>query len=242
VNVRRVGHILAYPVRYAGVLQAWRRLRRNTDLAPEEALEFARSFSWYQGDNISPTQQDTEILGVLGLLRERPPRAVVEVGTDKGGTLFLWSRVAAPDAILVAIDNHPLGALGTRSAWAAVRRCFARAQQRVDLLIPRDSHDPRTVDEVRQRLEGRPVDFVFIDGDHEYEGVKRDFELYSPLVRPGGLIAFHDINEMYWPGVGRLWDELKPHHETVEFVANDPPRRWGIGVIRVGGADAQAAA
>lgn len=37
------------------------------------------------------------------------------------------------------------------------------------------------------------IDFLFIDGDHTYEGVKRDFLMYSPLVRKGGIIAFHDI-------------------------------------------------
>jgi len=42
-------------------------------------------------------------------------------------------------------------------------------------------------------LNGEPLDFLFIDGDHTYEGVKRDFEMYSPLVRNGGIIAFHDI-------------------------------------------------
>lgn len=37
------------------------------------------------------------------------------------------------------------------------------------------------------------MDFLFIDGDHAYEGVKADFEMYSPLVRKGGLVALHDI-------------------------------------------------
>jgi predicted O-methyltransferase YrrM len=40
-----------------------------------------------------------------------------------------------------------------------------------------------------------PVDLIFIDGDHSYEGVKQDFEIYAPLVRSDGLIAFHDILE-----------------------------------------------
>jgi predicted O-methyltransferase YrrM len=37
------------------------------------------------------------------------------------------------------------------------------------------------------------LDFLFIDGDHTYEGVKQDFEMYTPLVRKGGLVAMHDI-------------------------------------------------
>ena len=33
------------------------------------------------------------------------------------------------------------------------------------------------------------IDFLFLDGDHSYEGVRRDFENYAPLVRPGGIVA-----------------------------------------------------
>jgi len=38
---------------------------------------------------------------------------------------------------------------------------------------------------------------VFIDADHSYEGVKNDFELWSPRVRPNGLVAFHDTNQEF---------------------------------------------
>lgn len=39
----------------------------------------------------------------------------------------------------------------------------------------------------------KPIEFLFIDGDHEYEAVEKDFLLYSPHVINGGVIAFHDI-------------------------------------------------
>lgn len=222
-----------YVLKLAGSVAAHARLRRVGELPPEEALSFARSFRPWRGGSIAPTQQDQEILALLRLLAQRRPRTVVEIGTDTGGTLFLWTRVAAPDAVLVAVDNQPIGALGTWSAWTIVRRGFARARQRLVFLIPRDSHDLRTLEELRGVLGDRRIDFLFVDGDHEYEGVKRDFELYSPLVAPGGLIAFHDVNESIWPGVVRLWQELKPQHETLELIANDPPGRMGIGVINV---------
>ena len=45
-----------------------------------------------------------------------------------------------------------------------------------------------------------PIDVLFIDGDHSYEGVKRDWNLFSPFVRPFGTVIFHDT----------LWD-LAPH-------------------------------
>jgi cephalosporin hydroxylase len=220
------------PLDYAGAVVGIVRVRR-APTEPAAALDFARTTRWPRGTHIAASQQRKEILDLLALLAENPPRAVVEIGTDEGGTLFLWARVAAPDALLVAVDDRPLGPTGTRSPWAIVRRAFALDSQRIELLIPRDSHDPATANEVRGLVHGREVDFLFVDGDHSYEGVKRDWELFSPLVRPGGLVAFHDVNEKRHPGVIRFWRELEKSHDTTKLVANDPPGTFGIGVVRV---------
>lgn len=40
----------------------------------------------------------------------------------------------------------------------------------------------------------KPIDFLFIDGAHDYENVKKDFELWSPYLKSDGIIAFHDAN------------------------------------------------
>ena len=40
-----------------------------------------------------------------------------------------------------------------------------------------------------------PIDLVFIDGNHEYDAVLQDFCDWSPLVKPGGIIAFYDVNK-----------------------------------------------
>lgn len=64
-------------------------------------------------------------------------------------------------------------------------------------------------------------DFVFIDGDHSYQGVRHDYELVR--VTPA-MIMFHDICSDSWPGDGRLWRDLvgtKTYH-TVEFVRQYP--------------------
>jgi Methyltransferase domain len=45
----------------------------------------------------------------------------------------------------------------------------------------------------------RPLDYLFIDGDHSYEAVRRDFEGWSGHVVPEGLVAFHDaLTEAAW--------------------------------------------
>ena len=95
-------------------------------------------------------------------------------------------------------------------------------------MLPADSHDPATLATLRRTLDGRRIDFLFVDGDHSYEGVRRDFELYTPFVRSGGIVALHDIASPIAPGVARFWEELKGAYETDERIASD----LGIGVVR----------
>lgn len=79
--------------------------------------------------------------------------------------------------------------------------------------------------------------YLFIDADHRYSGVRADFELYAPLVRPGGLIAFHDISDNTQPGVevNKLWSEIKQICPVKEFLNPNKAEGQllvaGIGVI-----------
>jgi predicted O-methyltransferase YrrM len=88
-------------------------------------------------------------------------------------------------------------------------------------------------------LAGREIDFLFIDGDHTYEGVKSDFEMYSPLVRAGGLVAFHDIVPDRFETTGEVhiyWNELKQRgYEQRELIDLVGSRGYGIGVVFLGG-------
>ncbi len=51
---------------------------------------------------------------------------------------------------------------------------------------------------------GKAIDFIFIDGSHQYLDVLKDFELSFPLVKNGGWIAFHDVVHT-WPGPESVW-------------------------------------
>lgn len=82
-------------------------------------------------------------------------------------------------------------------------------------------------------LEGRQVDFLMIDGDHSYEGVRQDFEMYHALVRNGGLIAFHDVAinpDVPEYGVAKFWQELKKYHRTHEFIDPETLGKAGMGI------------
>lgn len=66
--------------------------------------------------------------------------------------------------------------------------------------------DLDTVKLVELTLEGREVDFLFIDGGHQYENVSNDFRNYISFVRIGGLVGFHDLGNE--PGVEKFFNEL----------------------------------
>ncbi len=48
-----------------------------------------------------------------------------------------------------------------------------------------------------------PIDLLFIDASHAYPFVLRDFETWFPLVKPHGVVAFHDANGIH-PGPTRV--------------------------------------
>jgi len=55
------------------------------------------------------------------------------------------------------------------------------------------------------------IDLLFIDGDHSYDGVIADFNMYSDLVSVGGYIVFDDYNDsVYSPEVKIAVDTLLP--------------------------------
>ncbi len=64
-----------------------------------------------------------------------------------------------------------------------------------------------------------PIDLLFIDANHEYECVYRDFHLWSPFLRNGGIIALHDVSPNF-PGPARVkQDEMQsPDFEALEQV------------------------
>jgi cephalosporin hydroxylase len=180
-------------------------------------------------------QQHNEIAGLLDILRQNPPKYVCEIGTASGGTLFLLAQVCAPDALLLSVD---LGLLRER---CLVHGRFATRKQKI-VSVRGDSRAPTTLERVRSLLRGHPLDLLFIDGDHSYEGVKADFVDYGPLVRPRGLIVFHDIvrdfgtrfgtpTGHYTGGVPDFWEEIKAQHRTSELIEDPGQDGYGIGIV-----------
>ncbi len=182
-------------------------------------------------------QKPREIIALLNMLQKNPPRYVCEIGTASGGTLFLLAQASSPDALLVSVD------IGMSWERSLVHAGFANGGQKI-ISVRKDSRAPQAIEQVRAHLRGKCLDLLFIDGDHTYEGVKADFINYSPLVREGGLIVFHDIvadfrtrygtqipDAPYTGEVPVFWQEIKSRHKTTELIEDPEQDGYGIGVV-----------
>lgn len=189
-------------------------------------------------------QKVPELEGLLNMVSELRPKVVVEVGSARGGTIWGLSQVCDDGTLFVSIDmpaGSPIDVRNGEDVYGGRDRdriaTFVRDTQKIHLLDG-DSQD----DGMRKRLEfilqGREIDFLFIDADHRYSGVKRDYELYSPLVRKGGLIAFHDVipQSDVRSGVHTLWAQIKKRNQgrwSEHIHRFSSSADWGgIGVVR----------
>jgi len=182
--------------------------------------------------SIEPQQIRSELKQAAERAKETDPSVVMEIGTADGGTLYTWSRYLNPD-VIISVDL-PGGIHG--GGYPAEREKFYREFTDADLYLYRaDSHSEKTRDIVEEQLAGDSIDFLFIDGDHRYEGVKRDFELYKSLVREGGIIALHDIVEnpnQDSVSVHQYWEELCEQYEVETIIADPDYQDWaGIGLV-----------
>ena len=71
----------------------------NGSMTPDKLVDFA-----LKCPAISPVQMRSELVEYARIVAELRPRAVLEIGTFRGGTLFIHSRLATPDATLISVD------------------------------------------------------------------------------------------------------------------------------------------
>lgn len=195
----------------------------------EETVDWATHFGRYGYLTIHTLQKRTEIIALAKAVAALEPQTILEIGTARGGTLLVWSSLAARRVISCDLVHRPaqkplLEALPPPGSGCRVT------------LLTGNSHDAGFKQRVAQELAGEKVDFLFIDGDHTVDGVAADYNDYKEFVRPGGLIAFHDIIEnqpLPDNQVFHFWKQVKPGKTVEEFVDDPGQCGFGIGIIRV---------
>jgi len=132
------------------------------------------------------TPEETSLL--VSLVKSVSPRVMIEFGCNYGVTAArLLDNVSTLEKYIgidVPIDHSPT----LKCQMAEVPRgagTFASDDQRFFLLTTEHMLAP---DELER------CDAVFIDGDHSYEAVVHESHLARTLLRPGGIIVWHDYN------------------------------------------------
>ena len=177
----------------------------------------------------------------IEFLQTNNVNSFIEIGTYRGGTMYVLSSICGGKKISVDFVNAANGYKeNDKEVDLGDINVVKRNQSLSDIFtdihfVCGDSHRFETHKKVADILKGDKVDLIFIDGDHSYYGVKRDSEMYSEFVRFGGFIAFHDIkrcekhNELNCH-VDEFWNELQG--EKTEFCISDT-KDMGIGVIKI---------
>lgn len=119
---------------------------------------------------------------------------IVEVGAEYGMSASLFAHGAHPSVRIVSIDLFPDDLLKKHRDNLATAGFAGRTRQ-----VQMDSHGPdATMLTLWNRAFGfivdQPsrIDLLFIDGDHTYAGAGKDIQAWTPHVRAGGRVAFHD--------------------------------------------------
>jgi len=179
VNYRRI--VVNYPKRCLKLFIA--SIRRE--------MEFQKPSAWKGLEKIIPAY----------LKDVHPVSRILEIGVDYGYSLFYFAKMF-PYAEVIGVD--PFKWFDEQSydhshAEGWVEK-YMRKYPNIRL-IKKNSEEAR-------KIFNKEIDILHIDAEHKYQSVRKDFCLYEPLVRQGGVILLHDIVS-YPDDIGRFFNEIE---------------------------------
>ncbi len=224
----RLGHHFARKgaamARRWGFINEFRMPVDSLDMDHEAVVELMRLWSrihWSCGDGMMPPEQLSEI---FRMARNWPVEGdIVELGSWVGLTtcyLATAARVRGRGHVY-AVDTFEgtmEGGQTYKSVKAMGGQTYTSFMEQVRKAGVTSLVTPLVglTTEIANQYPGRAIRVLLIDADHSYGGVKADFEKWSPLVAPGGLIIFHDYT-MVEGGVARFVDNDVSQMATIEM-------------------------
>lgn len=193
---------------------------------------------WEESLNFKIQQKKKEWIDFMSLITKNGKlKTCLEIGCYDGGTTVFLSNFFER---LITIDQpNPARFDEFKYTYNSDLYGTEYLKTKCDFnYVSGSSHELLTLEKVKLILGEEKLDVLFIDGDHSYNGVKLDYEMYSDLVKDGGIISFHDVHrssfhETHGCFVHDFWDEIKLQKtNNLTFYDSDLYPEWGgIGVI-----------
>ena len=212
----RVGHcvaaLAARALRAVGVGRAFRLPIDCLALPHRQVRALMRLWRRIHLSSADGMMPGDQLLAIYDLVSRWPGRGdTVELGSWVGLTTCYLATATQVHGTgrVYAVDTFE----GTKEGgdrYAAVEKyggsTLRAFREQIDQAGVADVVEPLVgmTQDVARRYPGEPIRVLLIDADHSFDGVKRDFRRWSPLVEPGGLIIFHDYQ---MPDVARFVDE-----------------------------------
>ena len=184
--------------------------------------------------NLNLQQIPDEYVNLLKFFRNKKITSYLELGVGNGGSFFTDSLfIGSQCKKFHAVDN--IGYAHTH-----IKQTEEKIMKKVDMLkslIP--SSEVKfyngTTDDFFEKNDEK-YDCIFIDADHSYEGVKKDYVNALKSINKNGVLIFHDIGNNS-TGVAKLWHEIKSKAKDTEEYLWKPDYvdfyNCGIGIYYV---------
>jgi len=181
---------------------------RKTTVRPNSYISIKRAVESIEG-LLVPGQEEF----LFNKVKSLPEDAViVEIGSYKGrSTVAMGYACIGTNRKIYCIDTWD----GNDSDFSE-RNFFDEWRYNIDknglaqYVIPLKGYSDEVLSRWDEIAGKKKIDFIFIDGSHQYLDVLKDFEMAYPLVKEGGWIAFHGVAHT-WPGPEHVWHDIAKH-------------------------------
>lgn len=172
---------------------------------------------------------------ILSLIEQYRPNVCVELGSWLGASAVPVARaIQRWGGTLTCVDTWA-GDLNSDGGSPANRppvMLFGCARALVEAGVSANVRLIPALTSDAAKVWSEPIDFLYVDADHSYDGVMADLDAWVPHVRKGGLIVGDDYGSTLYPGVQQAWDEFE--HEcgiTLTRFQSDPPAGQGVQLV-----------
>lgn len=147
-----------------------------------------------------------ELLTVLSNKLDKTDYTMIEIGSYMGESTMMFASTGLFSTIysIDPLDGYEEFNEMHNYSWEFVRDEFTKNTKYFDSIVHLQDFSYNVID----KFENDSIDFIYIDGSHGVEDVKRDLNLYLPKLKSGGILAGHDYNENAWPDLIKVVNEI----------------------------------